>query len=191
MWKEKYSKFIGLTKKTYEEYRYGLTSHGYWIYQEEPDVDSMGELQILYLDSDDGCLLFSSESDRFQASGMQIKPIGCQWADITPKTLREITGIMSKFIATRQRMAKKAAMNNLLLGEAYPGQRKKLKKRDEQIYKERISEGTTYRELGIKHGGLSTTRVSEIVAKQERVSRLTRKQLETLYPALAEELARE
>ena len=32
----------------------------------------------------------------------------------------------------------------LLPGEAYPGQRKKLKKRDEQIYKERISDGTTY-----------------------------------------------
>jgi len=102
MWKEKYSKFIGLTKKTYEEYRYGLTSYGYFIYREEPDADSMGELQILYLDSDDGCLLFSSENDRFEESGMQIKPIGCQWADITPKTLREITGIMSKFMATNQ-----------------------------------------------------------------------------------------
>tara|TARA_R110000744_G_C19124915_1_gene536390 strand:+ start:147 stop:482 length:336 start_codon:yes stop_codon:yes gene_type:complete len=102
MWKEKYSKFMGLTKKTYEEYRYGLDSHGYWIYQEEPDEESAGKLEILYLDSDDGCLLFSSGNDRFAEGGMQIKPIDCQWADITPKNLREITGIMSKFIATSQ-----------------------------------------------------------------------------------------
>ena len=97
MWKEKYSKFIGLTEKTYEEYRYGLTSHGYWIYREEPDVDSMGELQILYLDSDDGCILFSSGNDVFEEEGMQIKLIGCQYADIRSNALREITEIMSTF----------------------------------------------------------------------------------------------
>jgi hypothetical protein len=102
MWKDEYSKFMGLTEKTYEEYRYGLTSHGYWIYQEEPDEESTGTLEILYLDSDDGCLIFSSKNDIFGENGMQIKTIGCQWADITPKTLREITGIMSKFITARQ-----------------------------------------------------------------------------------------
>ena len=102
MWKDEYTKFTGLTKKIYEEYRYGLALYGYWIYQEEPDEESTGTLEILYLDSDDGCLLFSSQNDRFEEDGMQIKAIGCQWADITPKNLREITGIMSKFIATSQ-----------------------------------------------------------------------------------------
>jgi hypothetical protein len=96
MWKEEYSKFKGLTKETYDEYRYGLTSSGYWIY-DEIDENGIGTLEILYLDSDDGCLLISSENDRFEESGMQIKPIGCRWADIRPKTLREITCIMSKY----------------------------------------------------------------------------------------------
>ena len=100
MWKDEYSKFTGLTKKIYEEYRYGLGLHGYWIYEEEFDEENSSTLEILYLDSDDGCLLFSSENDIFQR-GMQIKPIGCQYADITTKTLREITGIMSKFINAR------------------------------------------------------------------------------------------
>ena len=103
MWKDEYSKFTGLTKKTYEEHRYGLTSSGYWVYEDDPDEDGMGTLEILYLDSDDGCLIFSSENDRFEEDGMQIKPIGCQWADITPKTLREITEIMSKFITAREK----------------------------------------------------------------------------------------
>ena len=102
MWKDEYRKFTDLTEKTYEEYRYGLALYGYWIYQEEPDEESTGTLEILYLDSDDGCLLFSSGNDRFAEGGMQIKPIDCRWADITPKTLREITGIISKFITARQ-----------------------------------------------------------------------------------------
>ena len=105
MWKEEYREFIspngiGLTEKIYDKYRYGLNSYGYFIYQEKPGIESMGTLKILYLDSDDGCLLFSSENDRFEGEGMQIKPIDCQYADITPKTLRQITVIMNKFLAT-------------------------------------------------------------------------------------------
>jgi len=89
-------------------------------------------------------------------------------------------------------MIKKTAINNLLPGEAYPGQRKELKKRDEQIYKERSSEGTTYRELGIKHGGLSKERVRQIVAKQERVLRLRAKYVaEHLAKLKAEERVKE
>ena len=99
MWKEEYSKFTGLTEKIYDEYRYGLTSSGYWIYQEEPGEDGIGTLEILYLDSDDGCILFSSGNDVFGEEGMQIKLIGCQYADIRSNALREITEIMSKFLS--------------------------------------------------------------------------------------------
>ena len=72
-------------------------------------------------------------------------------------------------VSTAANKKKKKKKSGCLPGEAYPGQRKELKKRDEQIYKERISEGTTYRELGIKHGGLSGERVRHIVAKQARI----------------------
>jgi hypothetical protein len=102
MWKDEYSKFTGLTKKIYEEYRYGLGLYGYWVYEDDPDEDGMGTLEILYLDSDDGGIIFSSENDIFPEKGMQIKLMGSQYADITTKTLREITGIMSKFINSRE-----------------------------------------------------------------------------------------
>jgi hypothetical protein len=103
MWKDEYNKFTGLTKKIYEEYRYGLGLYGYWIYEEDPDEDGMGILEILYLDSDDGCIIFSSENEIFPENGMQIKLIGSQYTDISTKTLREITGIMSKFMTARQK----------------------------------------------------------------------------------------
>jgi hypothetical protein len=103
MWKDEYNKFTGLTKKIYEEYRYGLGLYGYWIYEEDPDEDGMGILEILYLDSDDGCIIFSSENEIFPENGMQIKLIGCQYTDISTKTLREITGIMSKFMTARRK----------------------------------------------------------------------------------------
>ena len=49
------------------------------------------------------------------------------------------------------------------------GQREKLKKRDKKIYEERLSQGSTFRELGIKYG-LSGTRVSYICHKQHRLA---------------------
>ena len=107
MWKEEYSKFTGLTKETYDEYRYGLASSGYWIYKDEPDEDGIGTLEILYLDSDDGCILFSSGNDVFGEEGMQIKLIGCQYADIRSNALREITEIMSTFLEFQEEKYKK------------------------------------------------------------------------------------
>ena len=102
MWKDEYSRFKGLTKETYEEHRYGLTSSDYWVYQEELDEEDSEVIEILYLDSDDGGIIFSSEKDIFPEKGMQIKLMGSQYADISTKTLREITGIMSKFINSRE-----------------------------------------------------------------------------------------
>tara|TARA_R110000765_G_scaffold44566_2_gene92316 strand:+ start:398 stop:1111 length:714 start_codon:yes stop_codon:yes gene_type:complete len=86
--------------------------------------------------------------------------------------------------AVNTTMNKKKKSGCLLPGEAYPGQRKKLKKRDEQIYKERISDGTTYRELGIRHGGLSKERVRQIIAKQARIE----KKIEYMKKPLKERL---
>ena len=48
-------------------------------------------------------------------------------------------------------------------------QREELKKRDKKIYEERLSQGSTFRELGIKYG-LSGTRVSYICHKQHRLA---------------------
>ena len=102
MWKDEYSKFKGLTKETYEEYRYGLTSSDYWVYQEELDEEDSEVIEILYLDSDDGGIIFSSRNDIFPEKGMQIELIGSRYADISTKILREITGVMSKFINSRE-----------------------------------------------------------------------------------------
>ena len=88
-------------------------------------------------------------------------------------------------MAKNEKMKKPLKPDRCLLpGEAYPGQRKKLKKRDEQIYKERISDGTTYRELGIRHGGLSKERVRQIIAKQARIE----KKIEYMKKPLKERL---
>ena len=100
-WKDEYSRFQGLTEEIYYEYRYGMSSYGYWIYQEEFDEEDYGVIEILYLDSDDGGIIFSSENDIFPEKGMQIELIGSRYADISTKVLREITGIMSKFINSR------------------------------------------------------------------------------------------
>jgi len=113
MWKEEYSRFEGLTKETYDKYRYGLTHSGYFIYRDEPDEYGIETLEILYLDCDDGCILFSSENDIFGEEGMQIKLIGCQFADIRSKTLGEITRIISKFVATRQKRYELLALSAL------------------------------------------------------------------------------
>ena len=102
MWKDEYSKFKGLTKETYEEYRYGLSSYGYWVYEDDPDEDGFGSMEILYLDSDDGGIIFSSRNDIFPEKGMQIELLGSRYADISTKILREITGVMSKFINSRE-----------------------------------------------------------------------------------------
>lgn len=106
MWKDEYSRFQGLTEEIYYEYRYGMSSYGYWIYQEEfdeeIDEEDYGVIEILYLDSDDGGIIFSSENDIFPEKGMQIKMIGSRYADISTKVLREITGIMSKFMSAKR-----------------------------------------------------------------------------------------
>ena len=100
MWKEEYSRFEGLTKETYDEYRYDLARSGYFIYKDEPDEYGIETLEILYLDCDDGCILFSSGNDIFGEEGMQIKLIGCQYADIRLSALKEITEIMKKLKAS-------------------------------------------------------------------------------------------
>ena len=56
----------------------------------------------------------------------------------------------------------------LLLGENYPGQIAANKKRARQIYEERLATGATYRQLGIKHGGLSAARVGVIFHREKR-----------------------
>ena len=99
MWKKEYSRFEGLTKETYDKYRYGLTHSGYFIYRDE-DEYGIETLEILYLDCDDGCILFSSGNDIFGEEGMQIKLIGCQYADIRLSALKEITEIMKKLKAS-------------------------------------------------------------------------------------------
>ena len=112
MWKDEYIKFTGLTKKTYEEYRYGLASHGYWIYKDDPDEDGMGILEILYLDSDDGCIIFSSENEIFELEGMQIKFIGgCQYVDIRSDVLSEITELMTTFLEFQEEKYENMVMN--------------------------------------------------------------------------------
>ena len=58
-------------------------------------------MEILYLDSDDGGIIFSSRNDIFPEKGMQIKLMGSRYADISTKILRKITGVMSKFINSR------------------------------------------------------------------------------------------
>lgn len=93
MWKEEYSRFKGLTKEIYDEHRYDLARSGYWICDE--DEDGFRRLEILYLDSDGGCILFSKENEIFGEEGMQIKLIDCQWADIRSDVLSQITKMMT------------------------------------------------------------------------------------------------
>ena len=111
MWKEEYSRFEGLTKETYDEYRYGLTSSGYFIYRGNLDEDGIGTLEILYLDSDDGCILFSSVNDVFEEEGMQIKLIGCQYVDIRSDALSEITELMNTFLEFQKEQYENIVMN--------------------------------------------------------------------------------
>ena len=111
MWKEEYSRFEGLTKETYDEYRYGLTSSGYFIYRGDLDEDGIGTLEILYLDSDDGCMLFSSGNDVFEEEGMQIKLIGCQYVDIRSDALSEITELMNTFLEFQKEQYENIVMN--------------------------------------------------------------------------------
>ena len=54
-------------------------------------------------------------------------------------------------------------------GEQYPGQMKERKKRDKQIYNERLCHGATYKELGSKYG-LTASRIGVIVHKQRRLA---------------------
>ena len=81
----------------------------------------------------------------------------------------------------------KKKKSGCLPGENYPGQIEKNKKRDKQIYKERLSDGTTFRELGMKHN-LSGTRVSVIFYKQDRVERGHKARLEYMKKPLKERL---
>ena len=112
MWKEEYSRFEGLTKETYDKYRYGLTHSGYFIYSDEPDEDGLTTLEILYLDSDDGCILFSSGNEIFELEGMQIKFIGgCQYVDIRLDVLREITELMTTFLEFQEEKYENIIMN--------------------------------------------------------------------------------
>ena len=111
MWKEEYSRFEGLTKEIHDEYRYDLARSGYWICDE--DEDGFRTLEILYLDSDDGCILFSSENEIFEEEGMQIKLIDCQWVDIRSRVLIEITELMNKFVADRQKKYELLALSAL------------------------------------------------------------------------------
>ena len=112
MWKEEYSRFEGLTKETYDKYRYGLTHSGYFIYSDEPDEDGLTTLEILYLDSDDGCILFSSENEIFELEGMQIKFIGgCQYVDIRSDVLSEITELMTTFLEFQEEKYENMVMN--------------------------------------------------------------------------------
>tara|TARA_R110001583_G_scaffold131882_3_gene283711 strand:- start:31 stop:339 length:309 start_codon:yes stop_codon:yes gene_type:complete len=93
MWKDEYSRFKGLTKKIHDEHRYDLSRFDYWIC--DRDEDGFRRLEILYLDSDGGCILFSKENEIFGEEGMQIKLIDCQWADIRADLLSEITELMT------------------------------------------------------------------------------------------------
>tara|TARA_R110000824_G_scaffold384703_1_gene578787 strand:+ start:276 stop:614 length:339 start_codon:yes stop_codon:yes gene_type:complete len=111
MWKKEYSRFEGLTKEIHDEYRYDLARSGYWICDE--DEDGFRTLEILYLDSDDGCILFSSENEIFEEEGMQIKLIDCQWVDIRSRVLIEITELMNKFVADRQKKYELLALSAL------------------------------------------------------------------------------
>ena len=113
MWKEEYSRFEGLTKEIHDEYRYDLARSGYFIYKDEPDEYGIETLEILYLDCDDGCILFSSENDIFGEEGMQIKLIDCQWVDIRSRVLIEITELMNKFVADRQKKYELLALSAL------------------------------------------------------------------------------
>ena len=89
MWKEEYSRFKGLTKVIYEEYRYDCLSSGYFI-----NKDDAGILEILYLDSDNGCILFSKKNS-FDEEGMRLKLIDCGLADIRVDILSQITKMMT------------------------------------------------------------------------------------------------
>ena len=81
----------------------------------------------------------------------------------------------------------KKKQSGLLPGENYPGQIEKNKKRDKQIYKERLSDGTTFHELGMKHN-LSGTRVSVIFYRQVRAERRRKANLEYMKKPLKERL---
>jgi len=81
----------------------------------------------------------------------------------------------------------KKKKSGCLPGENYPGQIEKNKKRDKQIYEERLSDGTTFRELGMKHN-LSGTRVSVIFYRQVRAERRRTANLEYMKKPLKERL---
>jgi hypothetical protein len=81
----------------------------------------------------------------------------------------------------------KKKKSGCLPGENYPGQIEKNKKRDKQIYNERLSDGTTFGELGMKHN-LSGTRVSVIFYTQDRVERRRKADLEYMKKPLKERL---
>jgi Mor family transcriptional regulator len=81
----------------------------------------------------------------------------------------------------------KKKKSGCLPGENYPGQIEKNKKRDKQIYEERLSDGTTFRELGMKHN-LSGTRVSVIFYRQVRAERRRKANLEYMKKPLKERL---
>ena len=81
----------------------------------------------------------------------------------------------------------KKKKSGCLPGENYPGQIEKNKKRDKQIYKERLSDGTTFHELGMKHN-LSGTRVSVIFYRQVRAERRRKANLEYMKKPLKERL---
>ena len=66
MWKEEYSRFEGLTKETYDKYRYGLTHSGYFIYRDE-DEYGIETLEILVFEAWYGGVLMSQQDQiRYQ-----------------------------------------------------------------------------------------------------------------------------
>ena len=81
----------------------------------------------------------------------------------------------------------KKKKSGCLPGENYPGQIEKNKKRDKQIYNERLSDGITFRELGMKHN-LSGSRVSVIFYRQDRAERHRKANLEYMKKPLKERL---
>ena len=81
----------------------------------------------------------------------------------------------------------KKKKSGCLPGENYPGQIEKNKKRDKQIYEERLSDGTTFRELGMKHN-LSGARVAAIFYRQDRAERHRKANLEYMKKPLKERL---
>jgi hypothetical protein len=81
----------------------------------------------------------------------------------------------------------KKKKSGCLPGENYPGQIEKNKKRDKQIYNERLSDGITFRELGMKHN-LSGSRVSVIFYRQVRAERQRKANLEYMKRPLKERL---